>query len=76
MNLILQREKIHFRGNWLIFLGTLGEAEIILGICGARQNTFREPRIFFRVMDTSMNYFKGAQIPPPWGPQRYFIEKT
>ena len=34
--------KIHFRENWLIFWGNLGEAELILGICEARQNTFRE----------------------------------
>ena len=33
--------------NWLIFWGILGEAELILGICGARQNTFRELRSFF-----------------------------
>ena len=29
--------KIHFVENWLIFLGIWGEAELILGICGARQ---------------------------------------
>ena len=44
--LILRRE-IHFRENWLIFLGIWGEAGLILGICEARQNTFRELRIFF-----------------------------
>ena len=32
----------------LIFLVICREAELILGICGARQNTFRELRIFFQ----------------------------
>ena len=41
-------EKIHFRENWLIFWGIWEEAELILGICDARQSTFRELRIFFR----------------------------
>ena len=39
--------KIHFRENWHIFWGNLGEAELILGICEARQNSFRELMIFF-----------------------------
>ena len=30
--------KIHFRENWLIFLGIWGEAELILRIWGAREN--------------------------------------
>ena len=48
--------KIHFRENWLIFWGILGEAEFILGICGARQNTFRELRIFFSDMGRTMPF--------------------
>ena len=40
--------KEHFRENWLIFLWVWGEAELILGICGTRQNTIRELRIFFQ----------------------------
>ena len=38
---------MHFRETFLIIWGIWGEAELILGICGARQNTFRERRIFF-----------------------------
>ena len=36
--------KIHFRENRPIFLGILGEAELILRIWGAKENTFRELR--------------------------------
>ena len=53
--------KIHFRENWLLFCGIRGEAVLILGICEARQNTFRELRIFFRDLGRSMHYFKGAR---------------
>ena len=41
--------KIHFRENWLIFYGIWGEAELILRIWGANENsfsTFRELRNF------------------------------
>ena len=38
--------KIHFRENWLIFLGIWGEAELISRIWGAKENTFRELRNF------------------------------
>ena len=34
--------KIHFRENWLIFLGIWGAAELILRIWGVKKNTFRE----------------------------------
>ena len=75
--------KIHFRENWLIFWGNLGEAEIILGICEARQNTFRElMKKIFRDFGRSMHYFKGAQTPPweasrthyPYKPSVFFVE--
>ena len=33
---------MHFRENWLIFLGIWGEAELFLGIWGAKANNFRE----------------------------------
>ena len=36
--------KIHFRENWLIFLGIWGEAELILRILGAKEKAFRELR--------------------------------
>ena len=38
--------KRHIRENWLVFWGIWGEAGLILGICEARQNTFRELRKF------------------------------
>ena len=38
--------KIHFRENWLIFCGILGEAELILRIWGAKDNTFVEQKKF------------------------------
>ena len=38
--------KIHFRDNWLIFLGIWGEAELILRIWGVKEDTFRELRNF------------------------------
>ena len=49
---------MHFRENWLIFLGVLGEAELILriGFWEQRKNTFRKLRNFGR----SVHYFQGA----------------
>ena len=38
--------KNNFRENWHKFWGIWGEAELILGICGARQNTLMELGIF------------------------------
>ena len=38
---------MHFRENWLIFLGILGEAELFLGIWGAKATIFRETRTLF-----------------------------
>ena len=46
VNLILRREKILSRENWLTFWGIWREALLILGICGERQKTFRVLRIF------------------------------
>ena len=37
---------INFRENWLIFWGIWGEAELVLGIWGAKENIFRELRYF------------------------------
>ena len=39
-------DSINFRENWLIFLGIWGEAEVILGIWGAKEKSFRELRYF------------------------------
>ena len=47
--------------NWLLFWGIWGEAELILGICRASQNTFRELKTFFRDLGRSMHYFKRAR---------------
>ena len=41
MNLILWKEKKHFREKWLIFLGIVGEAELILRIWGAKEKYFQ-----------------------------------
>ena len=39
-------DSINFRENCLIFLGNWGEAELILGTWGAKENIFRELRYF------------------------------
>ena len=40
-------KKIHFRENWLIFWWIWGEAELFLGIWGAKANNFRDTRKLF-----------------------------
>ena len=58
--------KIHFRENWLIFLGICGEAELISRIWGAKENTFRELRNFLLGIwgDQCIIFrIKGAKIP-------------
>ena len=43
--------KIHFRENWLIFLGILVEAELFLRILGAKEKYFQGAEEFsFRVL--------------------------
>ena len=64
--------KIHFRENWLIFLGIWGEAEIILGIRGSKEKYFLGAEEFiFRDYERSMHYFPGSRehrlIPPERG---------
>ena len=50
--------KIHFRENWLIFLGILREAELILKIWGAEVKHFQGAEVFsFRDFGRSMLYF-------------------
>ena len=39
--------KVHFKENWLIFLGILGEAELILGIWVAKAKYFLGAEDFF-----------------------------
>ena len=56
---ILWKEKIHFRENRPIFLGIWGEAELILRIWGAKENTFRELRK--SIINALFSGIKGAQ---------------
>ena len=56
---------MHFRENWLIFLG---EAESILRICGAIENYFQGAQYFFRDLGRSMHNFQGPrEHRPPRG---------
>ena len=66
-------KKIHFRENWLIFLGILGEVGLILGICEAGQNTFRELRKFFHGIwgDQCIILREQGSTDSPWGPQEH-----
>ena len=61
--------KIHFRENWLIFLGIWGEAELILRIWGAKEKYFQGAEEFsFMESVRSMHYFQGSRGHiPPWG---------
>ena len=61
--------KIHFRENWLILLGILGEAEIIFRIWGAKGKFFHGAEDFsFRDLWRSMHDFQGSrEHRPPWG---------
>ena len=61
--------KIHFRENWLIFLGIWGEAELFLGILGAKENTFREQRKFFSGIwgDHCIIFWDQGSTDPPGG---------
>ena len=63
-------KKIHFRENWLIFLGIWGEGELSLGISGAKANNFREKRkLFSGSWGDQCIIFRdlGSTYPPPWG---------
>ena len=63
-------DSISFRENWLIFLGIWGEAELILGIWGAKEKYFQGAEVLsFRELGRSMHYFQGSRehrpTPPP-----------
>ena len=60
---------MHFRENWLIFLGIWGEAELFLGIWGAKANNFREKRKFFSGIwgDQCIIFRDLGSTDPPWG---------
>ena len=57
--------KIRFRENWLIFLGILGEAELILRIWGAKEKYFQGAEDFFQGFG-EINAFRdqGGTVPP------------
>ena len=56
--------------NWLIFWGVWGEAGLILGIWGAKANTFRETRALFagRRGDQCSIFRDQGSTDPPGGP--------
>ena len=59
-----------FRENWFIFWGIWEEAELFLGIWGAKANTFRETRTLFagRRGDQCIIFRdQGSTDHPPWG---------
>ena len=57
---------IHFRENWLIFLGIWGETELILGIFRAKAKYFQgAEEIILMDLGRSMHYFQGAREPRP-----------
>ena len=60
---------MHFRENLHIFLGIWGEAELLLGIWEARQNTFREQRKIFSGIwgDQYIIFRDQGSTDPPWG---------
>ena len=45
---MLLKEKIYFREKWLICFGIAGEAELILGIWGAKAKYLQGAEDFFR----------------------------
>ena len=60
--------KIHFRENWLIFWGILGDAELILRIWGAKENTFVEQKNFLsRICGDQCIIFSDQGITDPLG---------
>ena len=54
--------KIHFRENWLIFLGIWGEAELILRIWSAKKKYFQGAKGFGEI-NALFSVIKGAQTP-------------
>ena len=59
------KKKIHFRENRPLFLGIWGEAELILRIWGAKENTFRELRNFYHQCIIFRD--QGSTDPGGWG---------
>ena len=67
--ILILRKYIHFRENSLIFLVIWGEAELFLGIWGAKANTFRETRKLFagRRGDQCIIFRDQGSTDPPGG---------
>ena len=60
--------KIHFRKNWLIFLGIRGDAEIISMPWGAKEKYFHGvEELSFRDLGRSMYYLQGLMEHRPHG---------
>ena len=65
--ILILGKKIHFRENCLIFLGIWGEAELVLGIWGAKANNFREKgKLFSVIWGDQCTIFRdlGSTYPP------------
>ena len=61
--------KIYFRENWLVFWGIWREAELILRIWGAKENTLRELRNFLSGIwgDQCIIFSDQGSTDPPGG---------
>ena len=67
--------KIHFRENWLVFWGIWGEAELILRIWGAKENTLRELSNFLSgIWGDQCIIFSDQGSTDPLGPQKCTIK--
>ena len=70
VKLVLKKEKIYFRENWLKFLGIWGAAELFWGFGEHKQNTFRELRQKLTGIwgDQSIIFRELGSKDPPGGP--------
>ena len=70
-------KKIHFKGELAYIFGDLGEAELFLGIWGAKANNFREKRkLFSGIWGDQCIIFRdlGSTYPPPPPPPGGLID--
>ena len=70
MILIIRKIKLRFRENWPIFWEIWEKSELLLGILGAKTNTFKETRTLFagRRGDQCIIFRDQASTDPLWGP--------